>query len=213
MNVNKSDIKEILIQLGTTSISESLLEKCQILCDKHNLSLLEFEQSLDAYLVSNNDQTFSIDSIGVFEQQIFKENQKERIKPHHSSSSSNSLLNSPSDFGVLSGKRPNQFSSPIFTNKSIAIKLNEDSSPGSIISAQSPITDNLGSSLVNTYKTRENVGSSMVSSSLSLGPRGMFTPSSSKPYGNDCTLFKFKLLFTIYYLFTINFFISITINF
>ena len=187
MNVNKSDIKEILIQLGTTSISESLLEKCQILCDKHNLSLLEFEQSLDAYLVSNNDQTFSIDSIGVFEQQIFKENQKERIKPHHhSSSSSNSILDSPSDFGALSGKRTSQFSSPIFTNKSIAIKLNEDSSPGSIISAQSPITDNIGgSSLVNTYKSRENVGSSMVSSNLSLGPRGMFTPSSSKPYGNN----------------------------
>jgi len=128
MNVLKSDIRSILDQMGSSDKSDILLEKCQVLCDKHDLSLQDFQQSLDAFLVSNSDTSFSLETMGKFEQQIMKETQKDRVS---SGRSKNYLSDSPSaEFGAL-GKRPFQMSTPDGSERpGTAIRISKETSPG-----------------------------------------------------------------------------------
>jgi hypothetical protein len=114
--------------MGSSDKSDILLEKCQVLCDKHDLSLQDFQQSLDAFLVSNSDTSFSLETMGKFEQQIMKETQKDRVS---SGRSKNYLSDSPSaEFGAL-GKRPFQMSTPDGSERpGTAIRISKETSPG-----------------------------------------------------------------------------------
>jgi hypothetical protein len=119
MNVSASEIKESLTQLGEScKISEALIEKCIILCDKYELNIEQFHRCLEAFLLS--DEEFSVETFIKFEHQISRETQKERINPRHTTSSS---ADSPSsDFG-LPGKRPFQFSSPSGDDRSSTVRF------------------------------------------------------------------------------------------
>lgn len=128
MNVLKSEILSTLDLMGSSDKSERLLEKCQVLCDKHDLSLHEFQQSLDAFLVSNNDTSFSLETIGKFEQQIMRENQKDRVQP---GKSKNYLSDSPTSDFSMPGKRPFHMSTPDGSERpGAAMRTTKEASPG-----------------------------------------------------------------------------------
>jgi hypothetical protein len=128
MNILKSDIRSTLDLMGSTDKSDMLLEKCQVLCDKHDLSLHEFQQSLDAFLVSNSDTSFSLETIGKFEQQIMKENQKDRVQP---GKSKNYLSDSPTSEFSMPGKRSFHMSTPDGSERpGTAIRTTKEASPG-----------------------------------------------------------------------------------
>ena len=62
--VSSNEVKLVLDGLGVAEADENLLMKCKALCDKYEIQLNSFQESLDAFLVSDTDMSLNLDNIG-----------------------------------------------------------------------------------------------------------------------------------------------------
>lgn len=185
-NIVASEISSAISKSGIEVPDQETLKKCLHLCDQYNLTTKDFVNQLDAFTCGCNEK-LSMENFGKFEQEVRRNftNASKSIDKRKQLTNKRSYETNQSP-GLHFEYEPRKITQTTTPNedKKMKIPFIEDiiSSNTSNSNWSSPQIEN------SVFKNRQNSGQIILDINNSLGKRGNFEKSDSKPIGIRCKL-------------------------